>query len=98
MLDSVKYQEAVHPELQGWAKHINSITDASLIIHRRDYASPKLFLIEKTLCIVVSCMDTVGRNEFVLAEIKKKKRDFLISLLIKLHSAYLMNGSWLMLS
>lgn len=74
MRDSEKYQEAVYPGFRGQAKHINSSRDASLNIHRR----ADRCLLEKTLRVVVSCMDTACHNELVLAE-KRKKKDFHIS-------------------
>lgn len=83
MLDSEKYQETVYPGFQGQAKHINSFRDASLIVYRRAAIS----LLEKTMRVVVSCMDTASHNELVLAEKRKKK--IFISLLVKL--AYAMN-------
>lgn len=91
MRDSEKYQEAVYPGFRGQAKHNNSSRDASLIIHRR----ADRCILEKTLRVVVSCMDTACHNELVLAEKRKKK--IFISLLVKLHSAYATNGRWLIL-
>lgn len=73
MLHSEKYQEAVYPGFQDQATHINSSRVASLVIYRR----ADLSILEKTLHVVVSCMDTASHNELVLAE--KKKKDFHIS-------------------
>lgn len=74
MQDSEKYQEAVYPGFEDYAKHINSSRVASLVIYRR----ADLSVLEKTLHVMVSCMDTTSHNELVLAE-KRKKKDFHIS-------------------